>query len=89
MNLLGKTCLITGANSGMGLAAAKQFAKLGANVVLVCRDSSKGNAAVMKNLQMRCILIQERYSRGKKRSLLRHIGVTLMPAGVFGQLQNQ
>lgn len=46
MDLLEKTCLITGANSGLGLAAAKQFAKLGANVVLVCRDSFKGKAAV-------------------------------------------
>lgn len=46
MNLSDKTCLITGANSGMGLAATKQFAKFGANVVLVCRDSAKGENAI-------------------------------------------
>jgi NAD(P)-dependent dehydrogenase (short-subunit alcohol dehydrogenase family) len=46
MNLLGKTCLIIGANSGLGFAATKQFAKLGANVVLVCRDYQKGKNAL-------------------------------------------
>ncbi|MBE6035291.1 MAG: SDR family NAD(P)-dependent oxidoreductase [Clostridiales bacterium] len=46
MNLSGKTCLITGANSGLGFATAKRFAELGANVVLVCRDFQKGKNAM-------------------------------------------
>lgn len=46
MNLADKTCLITGATSGLGLAATKQFAKLGANVVLVCRNVQKGKNAL-------------------------------------------
>ncbi len=46
MNLSGKSCLITGANSGLGFAAAKKFAKLGAKVVLVCRDRDKGQNAL-------------------------------------------
>lgn len=46
MNLTNKTCLITGANSGLGLAVTKQFAKLGANVVLVCRNVQKGKNAL-------------------------------------------
>ncbi|SHO52513.1 SDR family NAD(P)-dependent oxidoreductase [Anaerocolumna xylanovorans] len=46
MKLSGKTCLITGANSGLGFATAKQFAELGANVVLVCRDFQKGKNAM-------------------------------------------
>ena len=46
MNISGKTCLITGASSGLGLAAASQFAKLGANVILLCRDQEKGKNAV-------------------------------------------
>lgn len=45
MNLADKTCLITGANSGLGLAATKQFARLGAKVVLVCKDSQKSRDA--------------------------------------------
>jgi len=46
MNISGKTCVVTGASSGLGLAATKQFARLGANVVLVCRDQKKGGNAV-------------------------------------------
>lgn len=46
MNLSGKTCLVTGANSGLGLAATKKFARLGAKVVLVCRDSQKSRDAL-------------------------------------------
>jgi NAD(P)-dependent dehydrogenase (short-subunit alcohol dehydrogenase family) len=34
--------MITGANSGIGKAAARQFALMGATTVLVCRDQSKG-----------------------------------------------
>jgi retinol dehydrogenase-13 len=46
MNLSDKTCLITGANSGLGFATAKQFAGLGADVIMVCRDFQKGQNAM-------------------------------------------
>jgi NAD(P)-dependent dehydrogenase (short-subunit alcohol dehydrogenase family) len=45
MDLSGKTCLVTGASSGLGLAAAKKFAAAGANVVMLCRDVQKGETA--------------------------------------------
>ena len=38
--------MITGASSGLGLATARQFAKLGLNVTLLCRDPVKGENAV-------------------------------------------
>jgi len=41
----GKTCVVTGANSGIGKAAATALAGLGATVVLVCRDRGRGEAA--------------------------------------------
>ncbi len=41
----GKVCLITGANSGIGKATALGLAKMGARVVMVCRDPAKGEAA--------------------------------------------
>ena len=33
----GKTCLVTGANSGLGFAVAVEMAKRGARVILSCR----------------------------------------------------
>lgn len=42
----GKKILITGGNSGIGLVAAMELAKMGAEVVLACRDSDKTNQAL-------------------------------------------
>jgi NAD(P)-dependent dehydrogenase (short-subunit alcohol dehydrogenase family) len=39
-----KTCLITGANSGIGMCAARQIAQKGYQVLLVCRSLEKGRA---------------------------------------------
>ncbi len=44
-DMRGKVCLVTGANSGIGKATAAGLAKLGATVVMVCRDQAKGEAA--------------------------------------------
>jgi len=42
----GKTVLITGGNSGIGLEAAVALAGLGARVAIVSRDAARGEAAV-------------------------------------------
>jgi NAD(P)-dependent dehydrogenase (short-subunit alcohol dehydrogenase family) len=44
-DLAGKTVIITGANSGIGHAAAAALAGAGATVVLAVRDQAKGEAA--------------------------------------------
>ena len=46
-----KTVLITGANSGIGRSAALQIARLGARVILACRDIAKAEAARDKIIQ--------------------------------------
>jgi NAD(P)-dependent dehydrogenase (short-subunit alcohol dehydrogenase family) len=41
----GKTCVITGASSGIGKASAVQLASMGARVVMVCRSLERGERA--------------------------------------------
>ena len=43
--MAGKTVLITGANSGLGLVSARVLAERGARVIMVCRDEGRGSAA--------------------------------------------
>ena len=44
-DLTGKTIVVTGANSGIGLEASRVFAAKGAHVVLAVRDEAKGHRA--------------------------------------------
>ena len=44
-DLSGKTCLVTGASAGIGLAAAHGLARLGARVVMAVRNPEKGERA--------------------------------------------
>ena len=46
--MIGKTCVITGANGGIGLATAARLGALGARLILVGRDCDKGAAALAR-----------------------------------------
>lgn len=41
----GKVCLVTGSNSGIGKETALRLARLGAHVIMVCRNEAKGKEA--------------------------------------------
>jgi NAD(P)-dependent dehydrogenase (short-subunit alcohol dehydrogenase family) len=45
-SMQGKICVITGANTGIGKAAAQALAALGAQVIMICRDRAKGERAL-------------------------------------------
>ena len=42
----GEICMITGANSGIGKATAIGLAKMGATIVMVCRNENRGKKAL-------------------------------------------
>ena len=44
--MVGKVCMVTGASSGIGRATAGKLARLGATVILVCRNRAKGERAM-------------------------------------------
>lgn len=43
--MLGRVCLVTGANSGLGFATSTGLARLGATVIMLCRNIDRGTAA--------------------------------------------
>lgn len=45
-DLSGKVILVTGANSGIGFEATKEFGRKGAHVIMACRNMSKAEAAL-------------------------------------------
>jgi NAD(P)-dependent dehydrogenase (short-subunit alcohol dehydrogenase family) len=45
-SMQGRVCLVTGASNGIGKAAAIKLAKMGASLVLLCRDRDLGETAM-------------------------------------------
>jgi NAD(P)-dependent dehydrogenase (short-subunit alcohol dehydrogenase family) len=45
VDMTGKTCIVTGANSGLGFVTALQLAALGASVTMVARDAVRSQSA--------------------------------------------
>ena len=45
IDLSGHVALVTGANSGMGKATARELGRMGAEVILGCRSRQRGEAA--------------------------------------------
>jgi len=49
----GKICMITGANSGIGKATATELAKMGAIVIMICRNKERGDKA-LEEIKRKC-----------------------------------
>ena len=47
-SMQGKTCVITGATSGIGRAAAEALAAMGARIVMIARDKQRGDAMLAR-----------------------------------------
>jgi NAD(P)-dependent dehydrogenase (short-subunit alcohol dehydrogenase family) len=45
VDLSGRAALVTGANSGMGKETARELARMGADVLLGCRSTQRGELA--------------------------------------------
>ena len=48
VDMTGRVCVVTGANSGLGYAAALALAERGADVWLLCRNRQRGEAALKR-----------------------------------------
>ncbi len=48
MDFTDKTCIVTGANTGLGFEVAKRLGGLGADTTLLCMSERKGEEAVLR-----------------------------------------
>jgi NAD(P)-dependent dehydrogenase (short-subunit alcohol dehydrogenase family) len=72
------TCIVTGANTGIGKATVSGLASLGAEVIMICRNKGKGEAARRKiirqsNNQAVHLLIADLSSMNEVRNLSKEI----------------
>lgn len=95
MLMNGKICLVTGASSGIGKATALGLARMGATVVIVCRDATRGGAALSEikqktghnsiHLLVADLSSQKEIHRlaDEYRSRYQHLHVLINNAGVY------
>lgn len=82
----GRTVIVTGANSGLGLITARELARAGADVILACRNTTKGDeaAATMRgNVEVRSLDLQDLASVREFADGVEKVDVLINNAGIM------
>lgn len=82
----GKTVIVTGANSGLGLVTAREMARVGARVILACRDISKGQdaaAGMSGDVEVRRLDLQDLASVREFADTVSVVDVLINNAGIM------
>ena len=82
----GRTVIVTGANSGLGLVTARELARVGGRVILACRDSAKGEsaaAAMSGEVEVRRLDLQDLSSIREFADTVAAVDVLINNAGIM------
>jgi NAD(P)-dependent dehydrogenase (short-subunit alcohol dehydrogenase family) len=82
----GRTAIVTGANSGLGLVTARELARVGAHVVLACRNASKAQeaaATMVGDVEVRSLDLQDLASIREFAAGVQTVDVLINNAGIM------
>ena len=82
----GRTVIVTGANSGLGLVTARELARVGGRVILACRDTAKGEsaaAAMSGEVEVRRLDLQDLSSIREFADTVAAVDVLINNAGIM------
>ena len=82
----GRTVIVTGANSGLGLVTARELARVGARVILACRNVDKGEeaaAGMTGDVQVRRLDLQDLASVHDFADTISVVDVLINNAGIM------
>src|SRR5689334_15964683 len=85
-SLSGRTVIITGANSGLGLVTARELARVGAKVIMAVRNLDKGAAAAQTmsgSVDVRKLDLQSLASVRAFADTVEHVDVLINNAGIM------
>src|SRR5581483_11829202 len=83
---VGRTVIVTGANSGLGLTTARELARVGAHVVLAVRNTDKGDDAAADmsgNVEVRKLDLQDLASVREFADGIQGVDILVNNAGIM------
>jgi NAD(P)-dependent dehydrogenase (short-subunit alcohol dehydrogenase family) len=83
----GRTVIVTGANSGLGLVTARELARVGAHVVLAVRNAAKGDdaaAGMSGSVEVRKLDLEDLTSVREFADGVTAVDVLINNAGIMG-----